>query len=69
LNFVDAVSNLMQGKRMVRPNWVGYYIILLPGQSYIWQVGNTSASIQPNSMEYVASVPDINATDWSVKTT
>lgn len=68
MNFMDAVNQLSLGKRMVRPAWVGYYVALLPGQSYIWLIGNTNTNPQPNSAEYVPSISDINANDWVVKT-
>lgn len=67
MNFNDAVNNMLNGKRMMRSNWQGYYVAIMPGQSYIWQVGSTNTKIDPNVNAYTASIEDIFATDWMVK--
>ena len=69
MNFTDAVSNMCLGRKLVRPSWTGFYVTVISGQSYIWQIGNTNATPQPNAVEYVPSLSDITATDWSVKST
>lgn len=66
MGFIDAVNNMFNGKRMIRPKWNGYYLIILDGQNFIWiiskdNVGNANVNI------YTASIEDIQATDWIIK--
>ena len=66
MNFMDAVSNMSAGKKLIRPYWSGYYLSILSGQSYIWTLGNTGG-LTINAGIYTPSIEDINATDWVVK--
>jgi Protein of unknown function (DUF2829) len=68
MNFNEAVNNMNLGKRCMRPGWVGYYVTVMPGQTYIWQIGNTNTQIAPNVNAYVPSLADIDANDWQIKT-
>lgn len=68
MNFMDAIKTMQTSKRLTRPSWIDYYIAIIPGQTYIWKIGNTNQSHQPNVTEYVPSLADIAATDWMVKT-
>jgi hypothetical protein len=66
MNFMDAINNLRDGKKLMRPEWSGYYVIILDGQSYIWSIGfGKTQSV--NAQIYTASIEDILANDWMVK--
>jgi len=67
MSFMDAVNNMLAGKRMIRPSWNGYYAMILNGQNYIWTIGKDTATAT-NSNIYEPSLDDILATDWIVKT-
>lgn len=67
MNFVDAVNNMKDGKRMARPTWGGgFYSVILYNQNYIWQITKDNAQ-GTNAIIYIPSVEDISATDWFVK--
>lgn len=67
MNFIDATNNMMQGKRMVRSTWSGYYLTILSNQNYIWNVGNSNVTQTINAYLFTPSIEDILATDWIVK--
>lgn len=67
MNFSDAVVNLVNGKKMMRQKWGGYYILLINGQSYIWQIGSINIKSDPNVVVYIPSIDDILAQDWFIK--
>lgn len=69
MNFMDAVQNMIGGKRMIRTGleWGGRYIIILSGQDYIWSIGKDNMS-STNSNIFLPSIDDILAKDWIVKT-
>lgn len=67
MGFMDALNNMILGKRMTRPAYTGSYLMIMPGQSYIWLVGNTSSSSTPNVVTYIANIDDIFASDWMIK--
>ena len=69
MNFSDAVNNMLLGKRLIRQTWAGYYVAIIPGQSYIWEIGNTNTKPEPNITTYTPSIEDIKATDWNLKIT
>lgn len=63
MNFMDAVNNMINGKRVIRQPWAGFYLCILPNQDYIWSVGQDSKN-STNSGIYTPSKVDINANDW-----
>lgn len=67
MNFNDAVNNMIAGKRLMRPHWVGYYTYILPNQSYIWTVSNSNDKPTVTANVYIASIEDILADDWILK--
>lgn len=67
MNFTDAVVNMVNGKRVTRPTIPGSYLAIMDGQEYIWIFTN-STKPSVNAAIYVASLDDILATDWQVKT-
>lgn len=67
MNFMDAIQNMIGGKRLLRMNWSGNYLVILPGQHYIWSVGSDNIN-STNSNIFTPSINDILATDWIVKT-
>lgn len=67
MNFVDALTNMINGKKLMRQIWSGSYIAIYSGQSYIWQIGSTNKNPEPNAITYIPSIDDLLATDWMVK--
>lgn len=67
MNFTDAMQNMINGKKLIRMGWSGYYLLILSGQNYIWSVGKDSAT-STNANIYCPSIDDILASDWIVKT-
>lgn len=67
MNFIDAVGNMLAGQRMLRSDWTGYAISILPGQSYIWSLPNKGSSPFINAAIYIPSIEDIQALDWIIK--
>jgi hypothetical protein len=67
MNIIEATNNMIAGKRIVRASWAGYYLIVLPGQHFIWSIGNNNSNPTINASEYIPSIEDINATDWMIK--
>lgn len=68
MGFMDAVSNMLAGKRLTRPAFTGFYIAILNNQSYMWSIPNSNAGDKPSVTAFTASVDDVLATDWMVKT-
>ncbi len=68
MTFTDAVIQMVQGQRVARSIWTGYYLTILSSQKYIWSVGSTNNLPQVNASIYTPSTDDIFATDWIVKT-
>ena len=68
MNFIDAVNNMLSGKRMIRTGWSGYYLSILNGQNYIWSIGSSGDAPKVNAAIYTPSIDDILANDWIVKT-
>jgi hypothetical protein len=66
MNFIDAMNNMLAGKRMIRMGWSGFYLIIITGQNYIWSIGKDSVN-NTNTNIYTPSIDDILATDWIVK--
>lgn len=67
MNFIDAVNNMGEGKKMNRKTWSGIYIMSLQGQSYIWEIGASNRNPTINANVYTPSIDDILADDWTVK--
>lgn len=67
MNFTDAMQNMINGKKLIRMGWSGFYLIILSGQNYVWSVGKDSANAT-NANIFIPSVDDILASDWIVKT-
>lgn len=67
MNFIDAVNNMINGRRLIRQGWAGYYIAILSNQNYIWHIDNGTDKPVVNSSIYAPSVDDILANDWMVK--
>jgi hypothetical protein len=67
MNFSDVVNHLIEGKRLARQSWNDYYIILLPHQGFIWQVGSPNPRAIINAVIYIPSFEDIRANDWFIK--
>lgn len=67
MNFMDAVMNMVNGKRLIRTGWSGMYLSILNNQNYIWSIGNGSEKPILNATLYMPSIEDIQANDWIVK--
>jgi hypothetical protein len=68
MNFLDAVDNMINGKKLIRQGWAGYYLAILSNQNYIWNIPNGNDKPVINVALYTPSVSDISANDWIVKT-
>lgn len=68
MNFMDAVANMIAGKRIIRKGWGGNYLTILNNQNYIWNIGNGNDKPIINASLYTPSLDDILADDWMVKT-
>ncbi len=68
MNFMDAVNEMQAGKRLIRTIWTGFYVAILPNNSYIWTIPNSNTTATINASIYVASVDDMTAVDWQIKT-
>lgn len=67
MNMIDAVTNMLAGKRLYRPSWNGYTVSIIPNQTYIWSIPNSGDKAAVNATVYTASVDDLVASDWTVK--
>lgn len=67
MNFADAVNNMINGKKLVRPKYSGLYLAILDGQNYIWEIGVNGSQAAVNAKIFIPSLDDILATDYSVK--
>ena len=67
MTFIEAVNNMLAGKKMIRPGWSGYYLTILSNQNYIWEIGSSNKDPKINAAIYICSLDDILATDWIVK--
>lgn len=67
MNFADAVNNMINGKKLVRPKYSGLYLAILDGQNYIWSIGTNVDRAIINANIFIPSIDDILATDYSVK--
>lgn len=67
MNFSDALFNMQEGRRMVRPNWIGNWVCILPAQKYIWNIA-PSLGANINANIYIPTIDDLKAEDWIVKT-
>lgn len=67
MNFIDAVGNMVTGKRLMRKIWAGYTVNILPGQGYMWSIPLKNDSGTVNAVVYLPSVEDIQSSDWVVK--
>ncbi len=68
MNFMDAVVNMINGKRVIRATWGGFYLSILSNQDYIWNIGSGGSKPIITATIYTPSVDDMMATDWMVKT-
>lgn len=66
MGFIEAVNSMTNGSKCIRQGWTGFYLCVLSGQNYIWAVSKDTAN-NTNSSVYVASVNDILAQDWIIK--
>jgi uncharacterized protein DUF2829 len=67
MKFMDAVSNMLSGERLLRTRWQGYTINIIPGQSYMRSIPLTTTSARIDDSIYTPSIEDIMADDWIVK--
>lgn len=67
MNFMDAVSNMINGERLQRTKWQGYTVTCVLGQSYIRSVPLINTAPRIDDSIYTPSIEDIVATDWVVK--
>lgn len=65
MNFMDAVNNMINGKRLIRQGWGGMYLAILSGQNFIWSIGSGSGKVI-NASIYTPNIDDIFAADWIV---
>jgi hypothetical protein len=65
MQFMEAVSNLENGKYVARGAWdhSGEYIVLMPGMQYIWKIMTIP---NPNAGNWIPLMSDIMADDWKV---
>jgi hypothetical protein len=67
MNFTDAMNHLFEGKRVARQPWNDYYIMVLPHQAFVWQIGSSNMKAAINAVIYIPSVADIKSDDWFIK--
>lgn len=67
MNYLEAVNNMLVGKRMIRTGWTGFYLTILHGQNYISMVGKDSTT-DTGVSKYTSPVEDVLAADWICKT-
>ena len=68
MNFMDAVDNMIAGKKLMRRDWSGYYIVIMVAQHYIWSIGSSNTTPSINAHIYIPNIEEIYATDWMIKT-
>lgn len=66
MDFMQAVINMQDGERMIRVNWIGFYLTILHGQNYISAIGKGDRN-NPGVSVFIPSVEDIIADDWMIK--
>jgi hypothetical protein len=62
VNFLEAVAELKNGKRIIRPEWKDMYIVLLPGLNHLWII----KPIESGAANWVTTVEEIMAVDYQV---
>ena len=68
MDFMDALQNMINGQRMMRIKWVGYWVCILPTQAYIWTIPVGGKNPAVNASIYIPTIEDLSATDWIIKT-
>jgi len=64
MNFADALVQLESGVAMCRKSWTETdgYLVVMPSMAYVWKIVLLP---NPNAGNFIFSIDDFNATDWT----
>lgn len=66
MTFSEMIEAIKKGHKCARKGSVGRYLVLLPGQFYIWSVWTGSTSPTVNAALYTPDIDDLTKDDWMI---
>lgn len=66
MQFNEMLLSLHAGQYAARAGWTTEYICVMPGMQHIWQIKTQPSA---NAGNWLPSVEDLLASDWSIITT